>query len=86
MWYTGKNENLSGRERFSELGGRCWHAYGGGLIQHSIGKCTTPTNGVLTDSYYPNQIVDHLNTTTAHMEVFGDPLVVYCQWYFPFHY
>ncbi len=60
--------------------------YGGGLLQHSIGKCTTPTSGVVTDFYYPNKIVDHLNTTTDHMEVFGDPLVTYCQWYFPFHY
>lgn len=60
--------------------------YGGSsLIEHPIQKIATRSNGnTATDSYYPNQVVAHLNTTTAHMMVFGDPLTVICQWYFPF--
>ncbi len=59
--------------------------YGGGaLLQHTIWKMVSRTDGTATDSYTPNQIVDHLNTTTAHMMVYGDGLLNVCKFYYPF--
>ncbi len=54
------------------------------LIYRSINRVISPSTGVVTDSYYPNAIVN-LQTTTAHMMVFGNPLVVNCMWYTPFY-
>ena len=65
--------------QYSCLYGSSWD-----LVSHSIGKPVSPSNGIAVDSYYPNVIVAHLNPTTAHTEVYGDPLNVNCMWYFPY--
>ena len=59
---------------------------GGGpaLLQHPISKYTTPTNGTVTDAWYPNKILAHLNPATAHMMVFGNAFDRNCRYYYPF--
>lgn len=54
------------------------------LLWHRIEKVATYPSNTVSDSYTPNQVVSHLNTTTAHMMIFGDPILKLCQWYFPF--
>jgi hypothetical protein len=54
------------------------------LLWHSIAKMASRTSHSVSDSYTPNQVVAHLNSTTAHMMIFGDPMMKICEWYFPF--
>lgn len=54
------------------------------LLSHTISKVTTSTNRTVTDSWYPNTIVSHLNPTTAHMMVYGDAADRLCTPYYPF--
>ncbi len=59
--------------------------YGGGYLYfRTIWEAADPSTHIVTDSYTPNQVVNHLNTTTAHMIVFGDPLAVLCLTYYPY--
>src|SRR3990172_2626116 len=54
------------------------------LLWHVIEKVATRPTNTISDAYTPNEVVAHLNSTTTHMVIFGDPLFVNCQWYFPF--
>lgn len=59
--------------------------YGGSwdVYRHPIGKAISSTTGVASDSYYPN-VIENQISGAQHMMVFGDPLVVICEWYAPF--
>ena len=57
----------------------------GYYLGRAIDKHTTPTNGTLTDSYYPNYVNASIGTQTYHLLRYGDGMYWNCRYYQPFH-